>query len=73
MPQPKVKSALLKQLPWWKLHASDYVYSVVEHGFAIPFSEIPLPAEAPNNKSARDHPDFVKKTIAEFSPHIFSN
>ena len=41
------------------------VQSVIENGYKIPFTTHPPPFAAANNRSSREHPDFVEKAIGE--------
>ena len=48
----------------WKQAGSDqYIMSVIEDGYKIPFKEVPDTKRARNNKSARDNPQFVESEI----------
>jgi hypothetical protein len=61
-----VKGALKRHLGWWAKNAGNsYIYSVVEHGYRLPFSNIPESSCEKNNASARQHPEFVEKAIQE--------
>ena len=66
---------------WLESGANAYILNVVEHGYKIPFKEIPSIQKSKNNKSARDNPEFVSKAIncllakgciskVEFTPHV---
>ena len=48
---------------WKKAGADQYILSVIDNGYKIPFKETPDSFHAKNNKSARDNPDFVTKEI----------
>ena len=45
------------------LNASQFVQSIVQNGYKIPFQSLPKTCFLANNKSARDHPDFVADAI----------
>ena len=66
---------------WLESGANAYILNVVEHGYKIPFKELPSIQKSKNNKSARDNPEFVSKEIncllakgciskVEFIPHV---
>ena len=43
--------------------ASDYILSIVDKGYGIPFKQVPKKAFLNNNKSSREHVDFVETEI----------
>lgn len=66
---------------WLESGANAYILNVVEHGYKIPFKELPSIQKSKNNRSARDNPEFVSKEIncllakgciskVEFTPHV---
>lgn len=60
-----VRGGLSKCSTYWRntLNASPFVQSIVQDGYKIPFQSIPATCFLANNKSARDHPDFVSEAI----------
>ena len=50
---------------WYDIGAYRSVLDIIEHGYVIPFVEIPSPAWFRNNSSATRHADFVTKAIQE--------
>lgn len=60
-----VVGRLTSCLPFWRgtLKANQFVLDIIEHGYTIPFIEEPPSAYAANNKSASNHPGFVRETI----------
>ena len=51
--------------PYWRdtLNASQFVQSIEQNGYKIPFQSLLETCFLANNKSARDHPDFVADAI----------
>ena len=62
-----VRGGLYKCSTYWRdtLNASQFVQSVVQDGYKIPFRSIPETCFLANNKSARDNPDFVSEAIVK--------
>jgi len=61
-----VKGRLKKQIDYWKnIGASDFVVSVIEKGYVIPFIETPKPSFKRNNRSAENNLDFVLEAVKE--------
>ena len=62
-----VAGRLAKNLDFWKsvLHASPFVLEVVENGYSIPFSSLPPPFFADNNRSSKRNRDFVDDAIKQ--------
>ena len=60
-----VRGGLSQCSPYWHdtLNASQFVQSIVQSGYKIPFQSLPETCFLANNKSARDHPDFVTDAI----------
>jgi hypothetical protein len=60
-----VVGRLTSCLPFWRgtLKANQFVLDIIEHGYTIPFIEEPPSAYAANNKSALNHPVFVREAI----------
>ena len=52
---------------FWKseLKANEWVLEVLKHGYVIPFEKAPPQYEEENNKSAKTHEQFLRKTILE--------
>ena len=47
------------------MRASNFILSIIEHGYKIPFTADPPPFAAKNNKSSLDHPAFVDKALKD--------
>ena len=62
-----VRGGLFNCSNYWKdtLNASPFVQSIVQEGYRIPFNSIPDSCFLKNNKSARDHPEFVSGAICD--------
>ena len=59
-----VKGSLRRHLPWWTSNVkNEYIVNVVAEGYRLPLLAIPKDSSIDNNKSARDHADFVDKTL----------
>ena len=60
-----VRGGLSRCATYWcnTLHASQFVQSIVEDGYKIPFQSLPKTCFLVNNKSARDQPAFVAEAI----------
>ena len=48
---------------WRDINANDFILSVIEFGYKLPFKSLPFSECLKNNKSSLNHPDFVVKTI----------
>ncbi|MCG8049356.1 MAG: hypothetical protein N0E48_27825, partial [Candidatus Thiodiazotropha endolucinida] len=48
---------------WRTAGASDQVLDIISNGYKLPFKDLPEPVLLPNNKSARDNPNFVSNEI----------
>jgi len=49
---------------WWDvLQANKFILDNIEHGYTIQFISDPPSAQAVKNKSALDHPVFVREAI----------
>lgn len=59
-PVGKLKGVIHK---WQQAGASDYILSVIERGYGIPFKRIPCTVFLENNKSSRDNVEFVESEI----------
>ena len=61
---PSVKGSLLAHKLWWNNNISNvFVLNIINNGYEIPFTAIPGTSFIKNNKSARDHPEFVSAEI----------
>ena len=61
-----VNGRLKQHLGFWKdIGANEYILSVIEHGYRIPFVTTPPNANIKNNRSAFDNADFVSEAIKE--------
>ena len=59
-----VVGRLRKGLDFMKsINSSPYILNVIEHGYKIPLSAIPDARVLKNNRSSRDNPDFVRRSI----------
>ena len=59
-PVGKLREAIHK----WKLaSASDYILSIIDKGYGIPFQQVPKKAFLNNIKSSRENVDFVETEI----------
>jgi len=56
---------LQRNLPFWRhvLQANKFILDSIEHGYTIPFISDSPSTQAVNNKSALDHPVFVRDAI----------
>ena len=50
---------------WRSLGAPDFILSIIENGFRLPFISFPLAVKLRNNKSAQIHADFVDQAVLE--------
>ena len=56
----RVKGNLKNNLVFWRsIGAPDFILSIIENGYRLPFISFPLAVKLRNNKSARIHADFV--------------
>ena len=63
---PRVKGRLAENIQFWeKIGASDFILKVIPEEYALPFVEVPEPAEFSNDASARRNSDFVTSEISE--------
>jgi hypothetical protein len=63
---PSVKGRLKEHITFWiKIGAPNFVLSIIQEGYKIPFIEIPPVAYLRNNKSTLRHKDFVQQAISE--------
>ena len=62
-----VKGRLKGALNFWRntLNASDFVLSIIEYGYRLPFADYPPSCFLPNNLSAVKHRAFVSQAIEE--------
>ena len=60
------KGNLKKNLGFWRsIGAPDFILSVVENGYRLPFISFPLAVKLRNNKAARLHAGFVDQAVLE--------
>ena len=50
---------------WRSIGAPDFILSIIENGYRLPFISFPLAVKLGNNKSARLHADFVDQAVLE--------
>ena len=63
---PRVKGRLTENIQFLeKIGASDFILKVIREGYALPFVEVPEPAEFSNNASERRYSDFVTSEISQ--------
>ena len=62
-----VVGKITENIQFWRdeLGASDFVLSVLEHGYFLPFTEHPPPATERNNKSSLRNGKFVEDSIEQ--------
>ena len=61
-----VKGRLREKIQYWKdIGANETILQIIQEGYRIPFLENPLGVFLSNNRSARDHKEFVIKAIQE--------
>ena len=61
-----VKGNLKNNLGFWRsIGAPDFILSIIENGYRLPFISFPLAVKLGNNKSARLHADFVDQAVLE--------
>ena len=61
-----VKGNLKNNLSFWRsIGAPDFILSIIENGYRLPFISFPLAVKLRNNKSARLHADFVDQAVLE--------
>ena len=61
-----VKCNLKNNLCFWRsIGAPDFISSIIENGYRLPFISFPLPVKLRNNKSARLHAAFVDQAVLE--------
>ena len=62
----RVKGNLSVNLVFWRsIGAPNFILSVIENGYRLPFISLPLSVKLRNNKSARIHADFVHQAVRE--------
>ena len=63
----RVKGNLnLNKLVFWRsIGAPDFILSIFENGYRLPFISFPLAVKLKNNKSAHMHADFVDQAVLE--------
>ena len=61
-----VKGNLKNNLGFWRsIGAPDFILSIIENGYRLPFISFPLAVKLRNNTSARLHADFVDQAVLE--------
>jgi hypothetical protein len=61
-----VKGSLKAHSAWWNNNFNNaYVLNIINNGYDLPLISLPEPSFINNNKSARDHPEFVTAEIAK--------
>lgn len=62
-----VKGKLKPNLEFWKnvLKAPQYILDVIEHGYKLPFMELPKSNITKNNTSATENTEFVSESLRE--------
>lgn len=61
-----VKGRLKENVSFWKnIGANPEILETIEHGYKIPFLEVPESSFSKNNKSAIENLDFVEETLSE--------
>ena len=62
----RVKGNLKNNLVFWRsIGAPDFILSIIENGYRLPFISFPLAVKLKNNKSARIYADFVDQAVLE--------
>ena len=66
-----MKGRIKESLSFWRntLQASDFVLSIIENGYRLPFSNYPSRCFLRNNLSALKHKQFVADAISELLSH----
>ena len=60
------KGNLRNNLVFWRsIGAPDFILSIIENGYSLPFISFPLGVKLRNNKSARIHADFEDQAVLE--------
>ncbi|RMX50519.1 hypothetical protein pdam_00024182, partial [Pocillopora damicornis] len=61
-----VKGNLKKNLGFWRsTGAPNFILTIIEKGYKLPFASLPLSVRLKNNKSARLHANFVDQAVLE--------
>ena len=61
-----VKGNLKKNLGFWRsIGAPNFILTIIEKGYKLPFASFPLAVRLKNNKSARLHANFVDQAVLE--------
>ena len=50
---------------WRSIGAADFILSIIENGYRLPFISFPAGIKLRNNKSAQIHVDFVDQAVLE--------
>lgn len=48
---------------WSEITHNDHILNVIRHGYKLPFTEVPTSVCLGNNRSSKDHPEFVSAEI----------
>ena len=61
-----VKGNLRLNLGFWRsIGAPNFILTITEKGYKLPFASLPLAVRLKNNNSARIHADFVDQAVLE--------
>ena len=61
-----VKHRLRNSVEFWRsIQAPDFIFSIIETGYVIPFVNVPSDLYLKNNLSACNNEDFVSGTVSE--------
>jgi len=62
----RVEGNLMNNLVYWRsIGAPDFILSIIEYGYRLPFISFPLAVKLRNDKSAPIHADFVDQAVLE--------
>lgn len=62
----RVKGNLKNNLVFWRsIGAPDFILSIIENGYRLPFISFPAAVKLRNNKVARIHSEFVDQAVLE--------
>ena len=61
-----VKDSLMRNISfWYAISALEFILSIIQNGYRLPFGTITSGNVLENNKSSFPYPKFVKETILE--------
>ena len=64
----QVKGSLRRNISFWHdIGAPEFILSIIQDGYRLPFETIPSGNVLNNNKSSLHYPKFVEETILELS------